>query len=396
MGLSGSLEHFRQRLERFSPEQTEANYAVPLICLQAALQRKIIFDHGGLQGHWWALIGPAASGKTSYRNIIKEVIRRIDAKMMIDSFESPNGLKSSFAEYPSRLLIMDEGLKTFNTALANESKNSFDAKVISLILNMHNNKSSIEETGNRIKTHRIPQVIFPQLQIVTFDQKSYWEIFRTNSATLNGMVSRFGMFELKQCPWNAHYEHITKGEFESIARKLLLVVPATPMRFSTSDPNDLHSWSPVDPFDESDFSFSEGATSVLKVFREDLAGWASNPDNDEELASSIVSRSFGFVLLVSQLIAKADNTLLVSETHARQASGVVARSVANLGISANPVELQIIMHAQNYLVRVKSATLTNIIKALPKKYWRGDGKWTVVGRVIATHFHKVGNKFLPQ
>lgn len=394
MGLTGPLEAFRLRLDRFSPEQTEANYAVPLICLQAILQRKMIFDHNGLQGHWWALIGPAASGKTSYRNIIKSIVGRIDAKMLIDSFESPNGLKATFADYPSRLLVMDEGLKQFNTALANEGRNSFESKVISIILNMHNNKGDIEETQNRVKMHRIPKVIFPQLQIVTFDQKSYWETFRTNSGTMNGMVSRFALFSLVQSKEQT-YDHLLTHDFDEIARKMIHLAPPVPVQFVTDSPNDICAWSPVNPNDTSDFTITAEAWDTFRSFEKDLVSWAKGPDQDEELNTSIYTRSLGFAVFLSQLLARAQNQLSVSKSDAEKACGIAALSVCNLGMALDPLQYQIVTLAQQILKESGAMPKSYLIKRLPKKYWRSKEGWRECDQIIQSHFQRVGAKIKP-
>lgn len=393
--LTGCLEKFRQQLEASMPWQSEANYVVPLICAQAAFQRRVLFMHEGLQSHWWAMIGAAASNKTTMRNIIRDVIKNVDSRMTFDSFESPNGIKAMFAEYPSRFLVIDEGLKLFNATLANEGRNTLDARVIGLLLNLHNNKSDQDGTHNRIKAHRLPAVVLPQLGIVTFDQTSYWETFRTNSAAMNGMISRFALFKLNQMPLesiNKDSKRVTGLQIEEFSRSLNKLIPRTPV-FNLADPDDYYSWSPIKANGEPDFTINGEAKALIDVFNDGLVEWATQDDN--ELRVSIMTRTVEFATMISQLIAVCDRSYVVEAAHMRAAIGIAYRSLKNLSLDVNPMQNQIIQLAAAVLKQHGPQRVSAVIKALPRNYWRGSEGWAQCRQVICDHFELKGKIVQP-
>jgi mRNA-degrading endonuclease HigB of HigAB toxin-antitoxin module len=392
--LFGCLEKFRCEIQESMPWQNAAAYAVPMVCLQAALQRRIVYAPEGLQSHWWAFIGPPASNKSEMKRIIQNVMQIVNPKVCVDSFESGNGIKAMLCEYPSRLLIMDEGIKSLNAMNSAGSKSSFDTKNAGVLLALYNNKTDQTQTTNRVAAHRIPKVVLPQLFLCTFDQQSYWNEFKNSSAIDNGMLSRFLVVSLNQMPndWDEkNTKRLSHKSIETFAREISDLVPKDIFRFSFNQKNEeeFHSWSPIDLAKDSDFSFSRDAREIVKQFNNSLIEWA-NADGDMRIP--IFHRAVEAVVLFSQMLAKADGQFKVSPQHVRSACGVVFQTVTNIGKGEDENDVMIVREAHAILREEGPQSITALIKKIPKKYWRKKGEFKNAVALLRNTFGIKNNK----
>lgn len=395
--LFGALEDFRLALKASMPWQDEVCYALPLVCLQLVLQRKILYRPDSLQSHWWCFVGGPSSNKSECKRIIKEVVERVDSKILMDTFESTNGVKSMLADYPSRVLLMDEGIKVFNAVLANEGKNALDTKTLSLILNMHNNKTNMEATGNRIAAHRVPKVILPQLTIATFDQDTYWNQFRVGNAINNGLLSRFFVFTLNPMPYSSLEKSVARlprGALEEFANALKRLIPYQEPRFSIGDDNkeELHSWSPIDMHGSPYFAWTKPAIEVFDDFNDSNIAWAKA---DEATRAPVFHRTVEGAKLLAQLLALADGSVRVGAEHARSACGVAFQTMVNIGKEVDSQEVEAIKCAQKVLTERGPMVATRLVRAVPQRYSRGDKGFSSLARLFKELFPVRDGKLYP-
>lgn len=393
--LTGCLERFRKEIERSMPWQNEALYAVPVMCLQFALQRKIVYRPDGMQSHWWCLVGGPASNKSEMKRIIKEVLNPIDPMVAIDAVESVNGLKAQLVSYPTRVLLLDEGLKLFNSMLNAEGKSPLDAKTLGLILNLHNNKTNIEATGNRIKNHRLPKIILPQMSLVTFDQNAYWSAFRTGSAIDNGLLSRFFVVKLNQMPklsLEKDNGRVSSLEIKRFSDAIGRLIPHQAAQVRTGDDGeiDYHSWSPINLNDPSPFEYAEGTMQIFHEFNDSLIEWS---EADEDTRTPVLHRVSEAVRMIAQLIALADGTNVVTPHHARIAAGLAFRTVIANGEECTTTEVKVLLAAGALIKKNGAMSLSAIMRKLPHRLRSGEGSWERNAKVIARFFKVDGIKY---
>lgn len=390
--LPGAAEDFRLALQRSMPWQDESLYTVPLLCAQAALQRKMVMWRDGLQSHWWAFVGGPASNKTTLKEIIYRVMEKTDGRMMLDSVESQNGLRVAFAEHPSRLLLMDEGLKVFNTVLSNEAKSKSDAALMSEILNRHNSKGDQQASTHKKKEDRIPFVKTPQLMVVTFDQEAYWNTFRSSQATTNGLLSRFFMLRMANVPSGyeeRRTERLTNEEvarFSSSLRRIVGMYGPGPATGMTSDGKEIGPEFSI--FGSERFARTVEADLVFSEFNRTMESWAQKEAGN----LALLIRAVEGAKLLAQLCAAFDSKDRVMPEHARAACGIAARSVSNVATEADGEEQQIITAAAEVLRHHKRGLeMRELVQHLPMPLRRGKGSWTTAQRVIRSAFKTKGN-----
>ncbi len=393
--LPGTAEEFRLALKRSMPWQDEALYAIPLICLQAVLQRRVVYWKDGLTSHWWAFIGGPASNKTTFKDIVAAIISRVNNKMILDTMESQNGIRSAFADYPSRILILDEGLKQFNAVLESEAGNKANASLMGEILNKHNSKSDQQASTHKKKEDRIPFVKLPQLMIVTFDQSSYWNTFCSSQAVSNGLLSRFFMLRMKIVPveYDARQTvHLDSPEFDSFADSLRRIANIlAPLKIAVG-PNgqDDHNATCPDVYGTATFSRTVEANEVFREFNNSFVDWARQ--SDERVA--LLIRAVEGAKLLAQLCAAFDSKQRVMPEHARIACGIAARSLRNIALEPASPEEQIIAAAVEVLnSRRGGIEMRDLVKALklPTSMKKGKGSWTFIQNILRASFTCKGN-----
>lgn len=398
--LFGSLEIFRKQLLHAMPTQVQSCYAIPIICLQSVLQRQFAFSSEGLLGHWWIFAGDPGSQKTTVKNIIKDVVTLATANMkwfaINEAYESANGMKATFRDKPSQLLLMDEGLKTINAATEASAKNSFDAKIVGMILNCHNNKSDQEETQNRVKSHRIPKVKFPQMCMCTFDQTPYFERFRSSEAQENGLTGRFfaiQMFEPPETKEERMRKPIERGYVHSFARTLIKLVPerGPQLRVDIKGEPEFHTWSAVGPYDPPEVRISDNAQTVFDEFYSSQKAWFCG---ERKPRKAIFDRHWRAMIWLSQLLAHADNKEEVGSEHALSAAGVVKLSLINLHVDVRSFEDQLIFEAQKYLLQNGASSPSKVLNALPNRFRAKGQGYSISIKILKNVFPNQGQKIL--
>jgi len=141
------------------------------------------------------LLGPAGIGKNDYLEITKTILRDVsqrggNVQLLGEEIRSGQALKSMLADYPTRMLVVDEWTDTLERAYAYK-RDTVAYEITTILKTLWGDVRELDGSRKRDKSESIKNIIEPRISILgTGVPNKFLELMENNSFISDGLMSR--------------------------------------------------------------------------------------------------------------------------------------------------------------------------------------------------------------
>lgn len=183
----------------------EFAYGTAFSVMSAITQRGFYLDfHNGKTSTYSLILGPPACGKESYLSAITKLVSDVSQKLFCGDPRSDQALKQIIADYPSRVVALDEFPDRLANAFKKSNQESIEYKLAIIYKELWSVKrimpaSVVKQTNNKNSNKNIPAVEWPTLSLFgagTYDK--FVECLNSSEFLDGGLLSRLDLWVIKQ------------------------------------------------------------------------------------------------------------------------------------------------------------------------------------------------------